>query len=68
MTHTLCRELAEGLGGSLDYMVKEDNAQVETRVTKGASHVKILEKGHSGHWEQLVPRPQVGCVSFLWLL
>lgn len=28
-THTLCRELAEGLGGSLDYMVKEDNAQVE---------------------------------------
>lgn len=51
MTHILCRELEEGLEVSLDFMVTEDDIQVETRVTK------IPGTGHSKRWEQLVERP-----------
>lgn len=34
MTYIACRVLAEGLDVSLDYMIKEDDTQVKTRVTK----------------------------------
>ena len=64
IAHILCRELAEGLDGSLDYMVKV-TYKLRQEWQRGASHVKIPGKGHSTYWKQLVGRPYRGCGSVL---